>query len=482
MSRPASARRTSISSSCTTASPRPSSSTTTTWACASPAVPLTSSSPARPGATAACRSTSPAASSPRGTPCRPPVSPTSGRSRRTSGARRATVRSRAPRSASLTSSVWDPRAECTSSRRQRDNQARRAALDSLRRTDRHGARARRCGTHVKVDVSSEGTLGPGPARLAEEGGYDAVWYGETMHDPFVSTAMAAEGTSRVQLGAGVAVALARSPMTLSVTANDLQLVSEGRLLLGLGSQVKAHITRRFSMPWVQPVDQMREFVLATRAIWRSWHEGERLDFQGDYYSHTLMTPFFNPGPSPFGPPPVLLAAVNPRMSSLAGEVADGFMCHGFATERYLREVVVPSLRSGREKAGKDLEGFEISGLPFVVTGTTEEEAAEAAAGVRDQIAFYAATPAYRGVLELHGWGELQTELSAMTKAGRWKERGGLIDDEMLNAFAVVAEPEDVAAEVLKRYGEVFTRLHLYLKTELDREVVSGIREQLQAGA
>jgi len=236
------------------------------------------------------------------------------------------------------------------------------------------------------------------------------------------------------------------------------------------------------MPWVQPVDQMREFVLATRAIWRSWHEGERLDFQGDYYSHTLMTPFFNPGPNPFGPPPVLLAAVGAKMSALAGEVADGFMCHGFATERYLREVVVPSLRSGREKTGRDLEGFEISGLPFVVTGTNEEEAAAAAAGVRDQIAFYAATPAYRGVLELHGWGELQTELSAMTKAGRWKEMGGLIDDEMLNAFAVVAEPEDVAAEVLKRYGEVFTRLHLYLKTELDREVVSGIREQLQAGA
>jgi probable F420-dependent oxidoreductase len=334
---------------------------------------------------------------------------------------------------------------------------------------------------VKVDVSSEGTLGPGPARLAEEDGYDAVWYGETMHDPFVSTAMAAECTSRVQLGTGVAIALARSPMTLAVTANDLQLVSEGRLLLGLGSQVKAHITRRFSMPWVQPVAQMREFILATRAIWRSWHEGEPLDFQGDYYSHTLMTPFFNPGPNPFGPPPVLLAAVNPRMSALAGEVADGFMCHGFATERYLREVVVPSLQSGREKVGKDLEGFEISGLPFVVTGSTEEEAADAAAGVRDQIAFYAATPAYRGVLELHGWGDLQPELSAMTKAGRWKEMGGLIDDDMLNAFAVVAEPDQVAAEVLKRYAGVFTRLHLYLKAPLGRDVVSGIREQLQTG-
>jgi probable F420-dependent oxidoreductase len=334
---------------------------------------------------------------------------------------------------------------------------------------------------VKVDVSSEGTLGSAPARLAEEDGYDAVWFGETKHDPFVSIAMSAECTSRVQLGTGVAIALARSPMTLAVAANDLQLASGGRLLLGLGSQVKAHITRRFSMPWVQPVGQMREFVLAMRTIWRSWHEGERLNFQGDYYSHTLMTPFFDPGPSPYGPPPVLLAAVNPRMSALAGEVADGFMCHGFATERYVREVLVPSLRSGRAKVGKGLEGFEISGLPFVVTGTTEEEMAVAATGVRDQIAFYAATPAYRGVLDLHGWGELQTELQAMAKAGDWADMGARIDDEVLDAFAVVAEPDQVAAEVLKRYGGVFTRMHLYLKTPLHRDVVGGIREQLQAG-
>ena len=334
---------------------------------------------------------------------------------------------------------------------------------------------------MKVDVSSEGTLGSGPARAAEEDGYDAVWFGETAHDPFVSTAMSAECTSRVQLGTGVAIALARSPMTLAVTANDLQLASHGRLLLGLGSQVKAHVTRRFSMPWVQPVAQMREFVLATRAIWRSWHEGVPLDFRGDYYSHTLMTPFFNPGPNPYGPPPVLLAGVGAKMSALAGEVADGFMCHGFATERYLREVVVPSLRSGRENIGGDLAGFQISGLPFVVTGTTAEEMAAAAAGVRDQIAFYAATPAYRAVLELHGWGELQTELNAMTKAGRWKEMGAVIDDDVLNTFAVVAEPDDVAAEVLRRYGGIFTRLHLYLKTPLDRDVVSRLRQQLQDG-
>ncbi|QTI70983.1 TIGR03617 family F420-dependent LLM class oxidoreductase [Gordonia polyisoprenivorans] len=335
---------------------------------------------------------------------------------------------------------------------------------------------------MKVDITAEQALDPELAVDAEKRGYDAVWFGETSHDPMVSIALAAKDTSRVMLGTGVTIALARSPMTMAVSANDLQLVSEGRLILGLGSQVKAHITRRFSMPWTQPVGQMREFVLAMRAIWRSWHEDEPLDFQGGYYSHTLMTPFFNPGPNRYGPPPVLLAGVGSKMTTLAGEVADGFMCHGFATERYLREVVVPSLGAGRAKSGRDLDGFEISGLPFVVTGTNEEEMAASAAGVRDQIAFYAATPAYRPVLELHGWGDLQTELNAMTKAGRWKEMGDVIDDDVLNAFAVVAEPDQVAAEVLRRYRDVFTRMHLYLKAPLDAEVKSAIREDLQADA
>jgi probable F420-dependent oxidoreductase len=334
---------------------------------------------------------------------------------------------------------------------------------------------------VKVDVTAERALEPEVAVEAEKSGYDAVWFGETSHDPMVSIALAARSTSRVKLGTGVTIALARSPMTLAVTANDVQTVTEGRLLLGLGSQVKAHVTRRFSMPWIQPVGQMREFVLAMRAIWRSWHDGEALDFQGDYYSHTLMTPFFNPGPNPYGPPPVFLAGVGSKMIALAGEVADGFMCHGFATERYLREVVVPSLRAGRAKSGRDLDGFEISGLPFVVTGATEEQMAASVAGVREQIAFYAATPAYRAVLELHGWGDLQTELNAMTKAGRWKEMGGLIDDEVLNTFAVVAEPDQVAAEVLRRYRDIFTRMHVYLKAELDADVLDSIRDRLQAG-
>jgi len=331
-----------------------------------------------------------------------------------------------------------------------------------------------------IDISVERALDPDMVSAAETAGYDAAWFGETAHDPMPSIALAAQRTSRIQLGTGVAIALARSPMTLAMTANDLQLATGGRLLLGLGSQVKAHVTRRFSMPWIAPVPQMREFVLALRAIWRSWHEREPLDFVGEHYAHTLMTPFFNPGPNPYGPPPVLLAGVGAQMSALAGEVADGFMCHGFATERYLREVVVPSLQRGRARAGKGLDGFEISGLPFVVTGRDEAELAASSAGVREQIAFYAATPAYRAVLELHGWGELQGELNAMTKAGRWKEMAELIDDDVLDAFAVVAEPDKGAGAILGRYGDLVTPLHLYLKTDLDGGVLRSVREGIQA--
>jgi len=334
---------------------------------------------------------------------------------------------------------------------------------------------------MRVDYADEQVLTSGAetARRAEEQGYDGIWFGETAHDPFVSIALAATRTSSIELGTGVAIALARSPMTLALTANDLQLVSEGRMLLGLGSQVRAHVTRRFSMPWSRPIPRMREFVLALQAIWRSWHEGVRLDFQGDFYSHTLMTPFFDPGPNRYGPPKVLLAGVGEQMTELAGEVADGFMCHGFTTERYLREVTLPALERARARSGRTMAGFQISGLPFVVTGGTAEEMANSAAAVRAQIAFYAATPAYRSVLELHGWGDLQTELNTMTKAARWAEMGALIDDEMLDAFAVVAEPATVGPRIAARYGDMFTRLHLYLKTELDEETMNSIVSDLQ---
>ena len=308
-----------------------------------------------------------------------------------------------------------------------------------------------------------------------------MWFGETAHDPFLSVALAATATSRIELGTGVAIAFARSPMTLAVTANDLQAVSKGRLVLGLGSQVKAHITRRFSMPWSRPAARMREFVLAMRVIWRCWHEGEPLDFRGEFYSHTLMTPFFSPGPNMYGPPKVFIAGVGDLMTQVAGEVADGFLCHGFTTERYLREVTVPALERGRKRAGLGMDGFQVSGLPFVVTGRTKEEFAASAAATKDQIAFYASTPVYRPVLELHGWGDLQQELTALAKASRWPEMAALIDNEMLHTFAIVAEPGAVAAAVQQRFGGVFTRMHLYVRPALDpaatRPIIAELADQ-----
>jgi probable F420-dependent oxidoreductase len=332
---------------------------------------------------------------------------------------------------------------------------------------------------VDVNVEADPRVTGEEARAAEANGYDGVWLGETTHDPLLGCALAGQGTKHVDVGTGIAVAFARSPMTLAVAANDLQLLTGGRFVLGLGSQVKAHITRRFSMPWSHPAPRMREFVLAMRAIWRSWQEDEPLDFTGEFYSHTLMTPFFSPGPNPFGPPRVFLAGVGDVMTRVAGEVADGFLCHGFTTERYLRQVTVPALAEGRRAAGASLDGYEISGVPFVVTGATEAEMEQSAQAVKAQIAFYASTAAYRPVLELHGWGDLQAELASMSKAGRWGQMHGLIDDDILGAFAIVAEPGRVAEGIRKRYGDVFTRLDLHLKASLPKDlelaVVEGMR-------
>lgn len=316
---------------------------------------------------------------------------------------------------------------------------------------------------MQVDFTLQGSLGDADAAAdAERRGYRGVWLSEIKHDPFPLLAVAATRTERVELGTAIALAFARNPMSLAVTANDLQLYSGGRFLLGVGSQIKPHITKRFSMPWSAPADRMREYLLAVRAIWRSWETGESLRFLGEHYTHTLMTPFFNPGPNPHGNPPILLAGVGPRMTTVAGEVADGFFVHGFTTERYLRETTLPALLAGRKAAGHDdLGGFQISGLPFVVTGVDDAGFEAADAAVRKQIAFYGSTPAYWPVLEAHGWGELGTELNTLSKRGEWDEMGRRITDDMLDAFAVVAPPSDVARQLLARYGDIFTRTGFY---------------------
>ena len=318
---------------------------------------------------------------------------------------------------------------------------------------------------IGLDLATAGQQ----AKEAEDFGYDGVWVPETSRDPFLPLLLAAEHTERLEVGTSIAVAFARSPMTLANTAYDLTQYSKGRFILGLGSQIKPHITKRFSMEWSKPAARMRELVLAMHAIWDSWMTGSKLDFRGDFYTHTLMTPFFNPGPHEHGLPRVFLAGVGPLMTEVAGEVCDGFFCHGFTTERYLRAVTLPALEEGRRKAGKTMEGFEICGPSFVVTGSTEEEMEAAKVGTRRQIAFYGSTPAYRPVLELHGWGELQTELNVLSKEGRWEDMGTLIDDEILETFAVVGEPEEIGPELRKRYGDVISRISFYAPYAGDRD-------------
>jgi probable F420-dependent oxidoreductase len=214
---------------------------------------------------------------------------------------------------------------------------------------------------------------------------------------------------------------------------------------------------------------MREYILALQAIWSAWNNCTPLKFEGEFYRHTLMTPFFAPAPNPYGPPKVFLAAVGEKMTEVAGEVADGIIIHGFTTERYVKEVTMPAIELGLEKSGRDRSAIQVSGPLFIVTGTTDEEIATATQGVKQQIAFYGSTPAYRGVLELHGWGDLQTDLNALSKQGEWVQMGELIDDEILHTFAVVADPEGVAAELKRRYAGVVDRCSFYAPYRVDPE-------------
>ena len=325
---------------------------------------------------------------------------------------------------------------------------------------------------MKVDggISTDLNKVPANAKEVEAAGYSGAWTAETAHDPFLPLTLAAEHTTTLELGTSIAVAFARNPMLLANIGWDLQAYSKGRFILGLGSQIKPHIEKRFSMQWSHPAARMREMVLAIRAIWDTWENGTKLNFRGDFYTHTLMTPFFTPERAElagFSTPKIYLAGVGELMTEVCGEVCDGFICHGFTTEKYLREVTIPALARGRAKAGKTMEGFDIVGPSFVVSGTNEEEMKAAAAGTRQQIAFYGSTPAYKGVLDIHGWGGLQDELNTLSKLGKWVEMGELITDDILNTFAVVGEPEGIAPELHRRYGDVINRISFYAPYKSD---------------
>jgi probable F420-dependent oxidoreductase len=322
---------------------------------------------------------------------------------------------------------------------------------------------------MAVDIAFHG----GPERVAElaaeverRGGVRGLFVAEAAHDPYVALALAAVATHRIEIGTSIAVAFARTPMATAYSAYDLQRLSGGRLVLGLGTQIKPHITRRYGMPWSAPAARMTEYVAALRAIWDSWQTGGRLDFRGDFYEHTLMTPMFSPGPLDVPSPRVWMAAVGPRMLEAAGAVADGLICHPLLSRSYLSEVVLPTVERSRAAHGRS-GSFEVSALCMVATGRTEEQLAAAVAGVRHQIGFYASTPAYRAVLDHHGWGDLHAEAHALTKADRWGEIGDLVDDDVLAAFAVVGELEAAGPEVRTRFAGLADRVTTSMPYDAD---------------
>lgn len=329
-------------------------------------------------------------------------------------------------------------------------------------------------------------LTPGPlgavadeARRAARLGFDGVMAAETSHDPFLALTAAAGAVPGMEMGTAVAVAFARSPMTVAHAAWDLADLTGGRFLLGLGTQIRPHVVGRFSMPWSAPVPRMREFIAALRAIWATWQKGEPLRFRGDHYRFTLMTPFFDPGPIDRPEIPVLLAAVGPAMCRLAGEAADGIHVHPFHTRRYLEEVVGPAIAQGAERAARDPEAVTRVATLFVVTGHDVEEMARAAADARRRIAFYASTPAYKGVLDLHGW-DVGEDLHSMSKQGRWEEMAGIVDDAMLETIAVVAPPEELADAIRERCEGMVDRVGLVVGEVLDDEEMAELVGALSA--
>ena len=335
---------------------------------------------------------------------------------------------------------------------------------------------------LKIDrgIPSDLTRVPRAVAALEHRGYDGCWAGEINHDPFLPVLLAAEHTSRLEVGTSIAVAFARNPMTVANLGWDLQSYSGGRFNLGLGTQVRAHVEKRFSMPWSHPVRRMHEFVAALHAIWRSWQDGTRLRFDGEFYSHTLMTPMFTPEPMAHGRPKVFVAAVGEAMTEMSGEAADGLLAHAFTTKRYATEVTTPALFRGLRRAGRERNDFQVSCPVFVVTGETEEQMTAAATATRKQIAFYGSTPAYRKVLDLHGWGDLHVELHRLSREGEWDAMGRLVDDDVLDAFAVVAPLPELANALVARCDGVIDRVLPAFPADLSEDAIDRVLEAVRS--
>jgi probable F420-dependent oxidoreductase len=310
-------------------------------------------------------------------------------------------------------------------------------------------------------------------------GYDGLYTLEGPSDPFLPLAIASEHAPDLTIATGIAVAFPRNPSHIAYQAWDLQRFSKGKFMLGIGSQVRAHIEKRFGIDFDPPASRMREYIGAVKAFFSCWQEGTRLDFQGKYYKHTLMTPMFNPGPLEWGPPPVMLGAMGPGMTRVAGEVADGLIVHPFNTLPFLENLQMPALQEGLEKSGRQRGDFinQIAGI--CVTGATEEEYQAAKTTVCGLLAFYGSTPAYLPPMEAVGYEALQPELNRLSKEGRWEEMTALIDDDFLNAFAVCGEPDTIAAGLADKYGGLADRLSIYAPYTLADETWAGIISQLK---
>ena len=292
-------------------------------------------------------------------------------------------------------------------------------------------------------------------------GYDTLWSAETQHDPYLPLAVAASATSRIKLGTNIATVFSRSPMVTAMIAWDLQKASAGRFTLGLGTQVKAHNERRFSVKYESPGPKMAEAIRAIHAIWDCWQNGTKLDFKGQFYTFDVMTPFFNPGPIEHPKIPIFVAAVNPYMCGVAGEFCDGMHVHPFNSPKYLRELVQPAVNAGLAKSGRARKDFTYATASFVVVGDTPEERSQQAQMVKQQIAFYGSTRTYQPVLDCHGWGDLTTKLHRKSIEGDWKGMADLITDEMLDTYAVTATYDKLAVALQTRYAGLLDRTGLY---------------------
>ncbi|XOV82620.1 MAG: TIGR03617 family F420-dependent LLM class oxidoreductase [bacterium] len=300
------------------------------------------------------------------------------------------------------------------------------------------------------------------ARKLELSGYDGIRLAELNHDPFLPLTLAAEHTQQIELVTSVAVALSRNPMTMAQLAHDLNSFSNGRLVLGLGSQVKPHIERRFSMPWHKAAAQMRDFILAMHAIYDCWYDGKRLDYEGEYYRHNLMPATFTPDHTSGTRPAIILSATGPLMTRVAAEVADGMIMHPFSSAKYMAEVTLPAIEKGLQDSGRQLSDFTLDYAPMIATGTSAEAIDKAVEILRGRIAFYGCTVAYKPVLDIHGWGALQEELIVLNRHHRTADMAALISDDMVNTIGIAGTPEEVVKQMKSRFANLISRTSFHV--------------------